>query len=489
MQVLKPLRSSVGALSIGLAAIVLTGCATKHDPVTQAEQMEKVQPGIAETKGIAEAGFIYGLPLVMNYAVLYEFCVDTNSGQYKAPFNQIFNEARVFTPKDTAVVTPNSDTPYSMLWLDLRAEPMVISVPAVDKARYYSVQLCDGNTFNYGYIGSRATGHEAGDYLVVGPDWKGPTPIGIKQVFRSSTQFSLTIFRTQLFNPDDMPNVAKVQAGYLAQPLSAYLKQPPPPAAPVINFPKINKEMVKTGFFDYLDFALQFAPAGPEEKALRAKLARLGIGPGKKFAFKNLSLEHKLEVGFGMKNGEAKVEQALRNVGKSINGWNVSSAQGDRAFYHGNWLLRAAAAKAGIYGNNAIEATYPMTRVDLTGQALDGSKHEYTLTFPAGQLPPVDAFWSVTMYDGKSQLLVENPINRYLINSPMLPGMKMNTDGSLTLYIQRASPGADKESNWLPAPNDLIYLVMRLYWPKATPPSILPPGAGTWKPPGVAQVN
>ena len=118
----------------------------------------------------------------MNYAVMYEYCVDKNSGQYKAPFNQINNEARVFTYKDTAIVTPNSDTPYSLLWLDLRAEPFVLSVPAVEKTRYYSVMLCDGNTFNYGYIGSRATGSEAGDYLVAGPDWKGETPAGIKKV-------------------------------------------------------------------------------------------------------------------------------------------------------------------------------------------------------------------------------------------------------------------------------------------------------------------
>jgi len=128
---------------------------------------------------------------------------------------------------------------------------------------------------------------------------------------------------------------------------------------------------------------------------------------------------------------------------------------------------------------------YPMTRWDVRGATLDGSKHNYTLTFPAGQLPPVNAFWSVTMYDGKTQLLIENPINRYLINSPMLPGMKQNADGSLTLYIQKDSPGADKESNWLPAPNGPIYMAMRLYWPKTEAPSILPPGAGTWKPPGV----
>ena len=156
--------------------------------------------------------------------------IDKNSGQYKAPFNQIHNEARVFTYEDTAIITPNSDTPYSLLWMDLRAEPMVLSVPAVDKNRYYSVMLNDGNTFNYGYIGSRATGNDAGDYMVVGPNWKGETPAGIKKVFRSTTDFSLAAYRTQLINAKDMPNVEKVQAGYKAQPLSAYLKQPAPPA-------------------------------------------------------------------------------------------------------------------------------------------------------------------------------------------------------------------------------------------------------------------
>jgi len=128
------------------------------------------RPGIVKAAEIAEAGFIYGLPLVMNYDVMNQFVIDKNSGQYKAPFNTIANEARVFTYEDTAVPTPNSDTPYSMLWMDLRAEPQVISVPAVDPKRYYSVMLCDGNTYNYGYIGSRATGSEAGDYLVVGPE-------------------------------------------------------------------------------------------------------------------------------------------------------------------------------------------------------------------------------------------------------------------------------------------------------------------------------
>jgi hypothetical protein len=255
-----------------------------------------------ETKAIAEEGFIYGLPIVMNYAVMYEYSVDKNSGQYKAPFNQINNEARVFTYKDTSVITPNSDTPYSILWTDLRAEPIVLSVPAVEKSRYYSVMLCDGNTYNYGYIGSRATGGEAGDYMVAGPDWKGATPPGINKVFRSSTQFSAVAYRTQLFNPQDMPNVVKIQAGYKVQPLSQYLKQPAPPAAPAVDFPKANAKLVKTGFFDYL----AFAPAESQEKEIRAKLARFGVEPGKKFNLAALSQEQKTAVMAGVKEGEAR---------------------------------------------------------------------------------------------------------------------------------------------------------------------------------------
>src|SRR5258706_1150053 len=286
-----------------------------------------------------------------------------------------------------------------------------------------------------------------------------------------------------------MPNVMKVQAGYKSQPLSSYLKLPAPPAAAAIDFPKANAELVKKNFFEYLDFALQFAPAGPEERAIREKLARIGVGAGKTFDFKDLPLTHKLEVGLGMKDGEDKVEKYLASGQKDVNGWKIGSLFGDRLFYSGDWLKRAAAAKGGIYGNDAVEAVYPMAKTLANGEVLDGSKHNYTLTFAAGQLPPVDAFWSVTMYDGKSQLLIENPINRYLINSPMLPNMKKNSDGSITLYVQKDSPGAAEEANWLPAPNGPIYLVMRLYWPKATPPSILPPDQGTWQPPEVKRVS
>jgi len=467
----------VVATLMGTLAVV--SCSTQQGPVREA----------ISHKDDYQQAYIYGFPMLMNYGVMYEYFVDKNSGQYKAPFNQIYNEARVFTPKDTAIITPNSDTPYSFVGADLRAEPIVLCVPKIEKTRYYDVQLVDMYTFNYGYIGSRATGNDAGCYMIAGPNWKGATPTGIKKVFHSETQFGLIGYRTQLFGPKDMPNVVKIQSGYKVQPLSAFLHQPAPPAAPAIDFPPFTKDDMKLPFPKYLNFVLQFCPPVEEEKALRAKFATIGIEAGKPFDLAKLSEAEKAEEALGVKEGYDAIVKQKDEIGKNINGWLVGSAFGDRAFFNGNWLLRAAAALAGIYGNSAEEAVYPLAKNDAAGNPLDGSKHNYTLTFAAGQYPPVNAFWSVTMYDGKTQLLIENPINRYLINSPMLPAMKKNPDGSLTMYIQKDAPSADKKANWLPAPNGPIYLVMRLYWPKTEPPSILPPGDGTWKPPAILAAN
>jgi len=430
--------------------------------------------------------------MIVGYKVLHDFFIDRNSGQFKAPINQISNEARVFTPKDTGVSTPNSDTPYSMALLDLRAEPLVLCMPEIEKARYYDVQLVDLYTDNYGYMGSRTTGNGAGCYLVAGPDWKGGTFNGIAKSFRSETQFSLVIYRTQLFNPADMDNVKKVQAGYKVEPLSAFLGQPAPPAAPAIDWPKFTQEAFTTTFAEYLDFVLQFCPpigTAAVEKPLREKFARIGIGPGRKIDPKNPTPEMKAVLGNGVKAAFAKIEKTAERIGTLVNGWQIGAAAGSRAFYKGNWALRAAAAKLGIYGNSEAEAVYPFTRHDLSGIVLDGSKHTYQMTFAAGQLPPVNAFWSITMYDGRTQLLIDNPINRYLINSPMLPELKRNADGSLTVYVQKDSPGKDRESNWLPAPDGPMFVVMRLYWPKTEPPSVYPLGKGTWQPPALVPVR
>ncbi len=478
--------------SIALAVLLATfavACTPQRDPIVQAEKGAANPPGIAETRAIAQEAYTYAFPMIAAYKAMYQFNVDTSSSQYRGPFNQIISDARVFTPKDTAIVTPNSDTPYSLLQMDLRAEPLVLCVPAIDPDRYYSVQLVDLYTFNYGYIGSRATGSQAGCYLVAGPRWQGTPPPGIAGTFRSETEFSIAIYRTQLFNAADLDNVKKVQAGYRVSTLSQFAKTSPPPPAPEIAFPPFTEDAFKTAFPTYLDFLLQFCPEVAEEKALRARFASIGIGPGRRFDFDDLSLAHKAEVGLGIRDGFAAIETRRDQIGTKIAGWQVGSAFGDRDFFAGDFLLRAAAALAGVYGNDAVEAMYPLARNDGMGAPLDGSKHAYTLTFAAGALPPVNAFWSVTMYDGKTQLLIENPIDRYLINSPMLPDMKKNADGSLTIYIQKESPGAAGAANWLPAPDGPIYLVMRLYWPKEQPPSILPPGNGTWNPPGIVKVN
>lgn len=462
------------ALSLLLAWLAAVPCSAQ----------ERLAPG--EARALAEEAFIYGFPLVMNYGVVYESFIDRSSSQYKCPFNQLYNTARVFTPKDTAVVTPNSDTPYSFFCADLRAEPVVFTVPEIEKGRYYSVQLIDFYTCNYGYVGSRTTGNKAGHYLIAGPSWKGATPKGIDKVFRCETDFTFAIFRTQLFGPADIENVKKVQAGYKLEGLASFLGQPAPLAAPDVTWPKIDKKLAETRPFAYLNFLLQFCPpVGPAEveKPLRARFAKLGIEAGKPFPLDAFTTEQKAELVAGVRSGLEKIKRQVGMIGKEANGWRISAAFGDRGFYKGNGALRAAAAMAGIYGNSEAEALYPLLIADSQGNKPDCSKNRYTLTFAKGQLPPANAFWSVTMYDARTQLLIENPINRYLINSPMLPGLKKNDDGSLTITIQKDSPGKEKESNWLPAPDGPIYVVMRLYWPKEAAQN------GTWQPPALTPVR
>jgi hypothetical protein len=475
-----------------LTVIAIFSLVTGIGLATDREAIAQEKPSDSDLKMIAEDSYLYGFPMIVGYKVLYDFFIDRDSGQFKAPINQINNEARVFTPKDTSISTPNSDTPYSMALLDLRTEPMVLCMPETEKARYYDVQLVDLYTHNYGYMGSRATGNGAGCYLITGPHWKGETPKGVAKIFASEAELSLVIYRTQLFNPGDMDNVKKVQAGYQVQSLSTFLGQPAPPAAPAIDWPKPSPEALSTGFTKYLDFLLQFCPTigtAEVEKPLRKRFAEIGIGTGQEPGHKALSPETKAALGNGIKAALVKINQTAASVGNLVNGWQIGSAAGSREFYNGNWALRAAAAKLGIYGNSEAEAVYPYTRSDANHIPLDGSKHAYQLTFPAGQLPPVNAFWSITMYDGATQLLIDNPIDRYLINSPMLDQLKKNPDGSLTLYIQKDSPGKDKESNWLPAPNGPMFVVMRLYWPTTEAPSVYPLGKGSWNPPPIVPVR
>jgi hypothetical protein len=431
---------------------------------TAADAQTGVSP--AEARAIAKDAYVYGFPIVDNSRIQYAYWVDKTTPEYKGPWNQIWNSARVFTPADTAIQTPNSDTPYSFVGADLRSEPLVLTVPAIEKERYFSVQLIDYYTFNFDYIGTRATGNGGGSFLLAGPSWRGATPKGIKKVFRCETELAIPTYRTQLFNPGDIETVKKVQAGYKVQPLSAFLGQPAPKSAPAIDFIKPltpAEEKTSPQFFNILNFVLQFCPTVPSEQALMARFAKIGIGAGKSFDASKLSPEMKTAIEQGMADAWA----AFAVLKKDFEERKLSSGDvfGSRAYLKGNYLYRMGAAVLGIYGNSKQEAMYPAYYVDAAKQKLDGA-NRYTMRFAPGQLPPVNAFWSLTMYDEPQSLLVANPINRYLINSPMLPQLKRDADGGLTLMIQNESPGMDKESNWLPAPKGPFSMIMRLYWPK-----------------------
>src|SRR3954462_113006 len=265
----------------------------------------RAQGGIspAEARPIAKEAYIYGFPIVDNYRIQHAYWMDKTNPEYKGPFNQIWNSARVFTPADKAIQTPNSDTPYSFIGADLRSEPLVLTVPAIEKERYFSVQLIDYYTFNFDYIGTRTSGNGGGSFLLAGPGWKGDAPKGIKKVFRCETELAFPAYRTQLFNPGDIDNVKKVQAGYKVQPLSAFLGQPAPKAAPAIDFIKPltpAEEKTSPQSFNILNFVLQFCPTDPSETELMARFARIGVSTGNTFDPGELSPEMKAAIEQGI---------------------------------------------------------------------------------------------------------------------------------------------------------------------------------------------
>jgi hypothetical protein len=445
-----------------------------------------------EATAIAKEAYIYGFPMVMNYKTIYNYVVDTENPEYKGPFNQLMCDARLFTPDDRAIVTPNADTPYCMFWIDLRAEPMVLTVPEMEPERFYHFQLVDLYTHNFAYVGTLTTGNGAGSFLIAGPDWDGEKPDGITDVIRSETDYIFNVTRTQLFGADDLARVAEIQESYGLQPLSAFLGTEARPAEAMPDFPEwVEGSQFDERFFGYLDFMMSLLDRpGDGEEELWRRLARLGIGSGNIFDYAALSPEIQEALKAGVKDGFGEIEEFLAKYtsdplmsGKifGTRAFLVESAQTNFGLEKPD-ILRSVAAHMGLYGNSAEEAIYPVYLTDADQQPLDASANRYTLTFNAGQLPPVKAFWSLTMYDGKTQLFIDNQLDRYLLNSTMMDQFKVAKDGSLTLHIQKDSPGKDKDGNWLPAPDGPFYMVLRLYGPEDAALD------GEWTPPPAAKV-
>jgi hypothetical protein len=445
---------------LGIAAVmigVLCACgAAGPGPVTP-----------EEARAIAKEAYTYANPVVDSYRILYGSFVNSGDPEFKAPWNQIRNFARVYTPDDRAVQTPNSDTPYSWLGLDLRAEPMVLTVPAIEADRYFSIQLVDLYTHNFEYIGSRTTGNEGGHFLIAGPGWQGEAPEGITRVIHCETELALGVYRTQLLNPGDIDTVKAIQAGYTVQPLSAFLGKPAPEPAPAVDFIEpLSRDEIRESpkVFEQLNFVLQLCPTHSSEVELMERFAKLDIGAGKTFDFSHFPTEIREAVGQGIADAWADFAE----LKEKADAGEVGSGEvfGTREHLQNNYLYRMAAAVLGIWGNSEAEAIYPTYYVDADGQKLDGA-HRYTLRFAPGELPPVNSFWSLTMYELPESLLVANPIDRTLLNSSMFDEFMRDDDGSITLYVQHDSPGKAREPNWLPAPEGPFSATMRLYWPKA----------------------
>ncbi len=438
-------------------------------------------PNSQDARAIAREAYIYAFPMAANYQTLYKQAIDTTSHDYRAPFNTLTNATSVATPEDKFVVTPNSDTPYSYLWMDLRAEPIVVTMPKIEKERYYTGQLVDLYTFNFAYLGTRSFGNDGGNFLIAGPNWNGATPVGIKAVLRTQTQFAYLLIRTQLFNAADIVNVRKIQSAYHAELLSTLLHQPAPPAAPVVDWPRPSADMLNTpSIFPYLNFLLQFCPTDPSETELMARFAKLNLGAGRTFDLASFTPPVQEAIAAGIADTKPDVDGMM----KKINTDQVQSSDlfGTREFLKNNYLYRFIGAKLGLYGNSGADAAYFGYFIDADHHPLDASKNNYELHFAKGAIPEYHAFWSLTMYDGKTQLLVANPIQRYLLNSTTLKSYKYGSDGSLTFYIQKNSPGKDNERNWLPAPDGPFYAIYRVYMPGE---AVL---NGTWKKPQMQAV-
>lgn len=425
---------------------------------------------------IAKEAFIYGYPVVDSHNIITKYVLNKDSGEYKAAFNHVGHNRDLASPKDTAIVAMNVDTPYSFAWLDLRTEPQVVTIPVFEEQRYVSAELIDLYSYIVGYISPRTNGNAGGDFLVAGPGWDGPIPPGIRRLFRCPTEFMLILYRTQLFDAGDLPNVNAIQDGYRITGLSDYTGRAlPPPPPPFVDVQPIDvrREKESMQFFTILNAMLSYMPALEDEIELRERFALIGIRPG--VAFDPSDDIFRAAVVEGMRQGLQAMYARAGTV--------KSSAElfGSREFLGQDYLIRAVGALLGIYGNAAEEYLGVGYQTDSEGRPFDGN-YCYQITFRPDDIPPVGAFWSITAYNGH-KFLVENPINRYVINSPMVPSLNKDAGGGFTLYLQADMPGVEAEPNWLPVSRDAFNLAFRTYQPGQAIRD------GSWQAPPVVRVD
>jgi len=465
----KTMRNKSGRL---FKAVLLSFCAALF--ATNIGAQDKVTP--TEAKKIAKEAYTFNYPLVMMYRTMYLQAIDAKSKSYSGGFGKWLHLG-TSSPKDTDIVSPNNDSPYSYAWVDLRAEPWVVTLPKIEAKRFYTSQWDDLWGFVLDNPGSVEDGNDGVSVLLASPTWKGDLPKGVKRVIKGDSEFLGTLTRTQLFEPKDLPNVKKIQKQYKLQPLSAFLGKSAPKAAPAIQWkPWKDGDQTTDEFWAYVNFLLTFTTPNPQDKPVQDRMAKIGLVAGKPWDSSALGKDVQAAIAAGMKDALAELKKGSTHI------TDPSLFFRSRKDLNKDYFNRALGVNVGIFGNVKKVSVYFAAPKDDKGELFDGSKHSYSLTFTKDQIPPAKNFWSFTMYKLPERWLVDNPIDRYSIGSAT-PGLKKADDGSITLYFGSKSPGKDKESNWLPAPEGPFWLVLRTYGPSK---AILDK---SWKLPSVTQAK
>lgn len=424
------------------------------DPILSADQAAE----------IAVDAYIYGYPLVLMDVTRQVATAATRAGGHKAAANQFVHRRELLDPSFTEVVSPNADTLYSTAWLDLTKGPIVLSLPEAG-SRHYVMPLLDAWTNVFASLGPRTTGSGKGNFAILGPRWRGRLPMCVQPIVAPTFMVWL-IGRTQTRDKEDYAAVNALQDQYKLTPMSAWgTSYVPPPFVPVVpDFDSRTPPCVQVArmdaatFFDRLNALMRCNPPAPADAEAMERFEAIGVAPDRPLGFASLdpviaeALEQSIPV------AQALISAAARRPHGRVNGWHMALHGGA---YGTDYLGRAAVAHVGLGANLPADALYPRATMDSQGRPLSGL-HRYMLHFPPGQRPPVNAFWSLTLYNAR-QAFVPNPLDRYAIGDR--DPLALGDDGSLTLYIQQESPGPHKESNWLPAPPDSFNLVLRLYWP------------------------
>jgi len=457
------------ALSLLVApALTPAGMAQGAPPITE-----------AEAHAIAADAYIYFYPLLSMDISRKTFTnVEPGKEFGKGPMN-MFTNVPEYPPADfKGVVRSNFDTLYSIAWLDMTKEPAVITAPDTN-GRYYLLPMLDMWTDAFASPGWRTTGTQAGNFLVTPPGWNGTVPAGMSRI-DAPTPHVWVIGRTKTDGPPDYDAVHKIQAGYKVTMLSDWGKQPRPvevkidPSVDMKTPPKVQVDTMAAGkYFAYAAELLKVEPPHITDEPILARMKKIGIEPGKSFDISKLDPVVQKAIASAPEVAQKLMAWKLPTLARVANGWSMNT---DTVGVYGNYYLkRAILAQQGLGANVPEDAIYPINLGDESGKPLDGT-NKYTMTFEKGAMPPVNAFWSVTLYDSDG-FQVGNSLNRFAVSSWM--PFKYNADGSLDLYFQNESPGKDKEANWLPAPKAPLNLLLRMYAPKSEALT------GRWNPPPV----